>query len=484
MSIRTLISLIWFLLQIVPHAGAQSRVVDSVVTVTKVPLKYITSTKVKITTYTDRVTTKTIKTLTKLAKWEAKIKTLLEKASPATAAQLFADGSISFASMLAAAKAGQVSIAGYQAKYDAYQDQLTTQLNFVAAQQATLDKKFIQPISAAKTAINHLDSVEQVSAVMQQQIKARKQALVQAALQHLGKSKYLSKINKEAYYYAATLKNYKALFQEPGKFEATALAIIDKIPAFKQFFKQHSMLTNLFGNAANNGTGAVTANLAGLQTRAGVNQLIQGRIAAGGPNAAAQVSQNMQAAQAQLQQLKNEIFKNGGNGDVGELPDFKPNEQKSKTLKQRLVFGSNVQFGKPSRAANSQANIALSLGYKLNNNSEIGIGAAYQLGYGSIQRLRLRHEGIGLRSYIDLKLKKGFLISGGYELNYGNQFTSIRNLQQTAGWQQAGLLGIGKKLPIKNKFVKGTQFKLFYDMLHNQHAVPTQPFVFRVGYEF
>jgi hypothetical protein len=41
----------------------------------------------------------------------------------------------------------------------------------------------------------------------------------------LGRTKYLSKIDKDAYYYFETLKNYKELFQDKKKAEQTALNI-------------------------------------------------------------------------------------------------------------------------------------------------------------------------------------------------------------------------------------------------------------------
>ncbi|MBC7383685.1 MAG: hypothetical protein H7296_11955, partial [Bacteroidia bacterium] len=126
----------------------------------------------------------------------------------------------------------------------------------------------------------------------------------------------------------------------------------------------------------------------------------------------------------------------------------------------------------------------LSVGYKLNDKSTTGIGVAYKMGYGSIQNFKISHEGIGLRSFIDWKLKKQFFVSGGYEMNYNTVFTNLRSLQSSNEWQRSGLIGITKKIKIKTKYVKGTNLQLLYDVLHNNHVVPTQPIVFRVGYNF
>ncbi|MBC7422942.1 MAG: hypothetical protein H7334_05740, partial [Ferruginibacter sp.] len=245
--------------------------------------------------------------------------------------------------------------------------------------------------------------------------------------------------------------------------------------------KKNSALASLFGY---NTGGVGTQNLAGLQTRADVNSLIQGRIAQGGPNAAAIISQNMQQAKAEMQSLKDKIIKAGGGSSDTEIPNFKPNTQKTRTLKQRLELGSNFQFGRPTRFASSQADIGMSLGYKLNDKSTTGIGIAYKMGYGSINNLHISNEGIGLRSFIDWKLKKQFFVSGGYEMNHNTVFTSLRTLQSSLDWQSSGLIGLTKKIKVKTKYMKGTNFQILHDFLYKAHVVQTQPIIFRVGYNF
>jgi hypothetical protein len=91
-----------------------------------------------------------------------------------------------------------------------------------------------------------------------------------------------------------------------------------------------------------------SASLAGLQTRDQVTNLIQQQIASGGPNAMAEVKQNLQKAQAELNKLKDKILKMGGNSSSANIPDFKPNTQKTKTFAQRLEYGFNLQFDRSS----------------------------------------------------------------------------------------------------------------------------------------
>jgi hypothetical protein len=360
-----------------------------------------------------------------------------------------------------------------------------------------------------------LNEKEVETETVEKLISERKKELLTQAYKVLGKNKYISKMQQECFYYTETLKNYKEIFNDPSKAEAKAMELLGQIPAVKTFVQNNSMLAGLFGNPSPfGGVGGGSASLAGLQTRASVNNLIQGRIAAGGPNAAAQISQNIQAAQSELTKLKDKLIRStsgGGRGEVEEdgLPSFKKSEVKSKTFKQRLEIGSNFQFGKPNRFVSSQADVAMSVGYKLNDKSLVGIGLSYKLNYGSVSNFYVQHGGVGLRSFVDWKISSqrggtkggGFFLSGGYETNYNNSFKNFADLQNANGttgignsWLSSGLIGISKKISFsptsggtkggKTKWVKGTKLSLLYDFLYNSHVVPTQPVVFRVGYNF
>jgi hypothetical protein len=478
--------LILLLFSITQLCNAQA---DSVLlTLQQLPLKYISQVDSKIDKYTARITNKTEKTLTKLAKWESKIKTLLEKASPETAQRLFSNTTLSFATALEKYKNGEAILNNQRAKYNEYRDKLTTSINYLETQKEKLNTKLIQPLKTAKEKIKKLQEEEDATDEMEQFIKERKKLLIEQSIQYIGKSKYLQKINKEAWYYVETIKNYKEIFSDKQKAEQTAITLLNKIPAFTKFVQQNSMLAQLFGSpTASPPSGA--GGLAGLQTRASVNALIQNQIAAGGPNAQQQIMQNIQQAQSELNKLKDKVLKAGGGSGDMEIPDFKPKENKTKTFKQRLEFGSNFQFGKSNRLVPTTADIGLSLGYKLNNKSIVGIGASYKMGMGSIEHISITHRGIGLRSFIDWKLKKQFFISGGYEMNYLPKPFGSLQVSPTGGdlegaWQVAGLVGLSKKINIKTKWFKGTKLQLLYDMLANTHVPVSQPLVFRVGYNF
>ncbi len=452
---------------------------SSVSLASAIPQKYLKQVDTKIEKYSSRITSKTEKTLTKLSRWENHIRSLVQKVNPEAAQKLFANQDLTFTGLLQTLKAGEMIAANAQSQYNEYRDQLTTGLKYLQSGQGLIDSTIIKPAQALSSKLDSLNKDISQSEAIELFIKQRKRQLLDESVKYIGKSKYFQKINKEAYYYAETLKNYKEIFSDEKKAEATAKNILSRIPAFKKFMDKSSMLASIFNLPADYGS---AQSLVGLQTRSSVNAMIQDRLAAGGPNARAAVSQNLRQAQSQLTQLKDKYLKAGKGTTTDEIPDFKPNMQKTKTLMQRLEFGNNLQFSKANKAGLSVVDIALSVGYKINDKSVLGIGTSYKIGYGTIQHINLTHQGIGFRSFMDWKLKRNFFATGGFEANYSKYFQAFSNLHDIQKWQQAGLMGITKKAKIKTKYFKETKFQLLYDMLARSHTPVSQPVVFRLGY--
>ena len=228
--------------------------------------------------------------------------------------------------------------------------------------------------------------------------------------------------------------------------------------------------------------------MAGLQTRASVQQLLQQNIGAGGAGALQQVRDNVQGAQTELQKLKDRAKQLGGSSEEATLfADAagmkKPaNNQRSKTFLQRLELGGNIQFARPNGFVPTTGDIAATVAYKLNDKSSIGIGGGYKLGLGSIRRIRFTHEGVSLRSFADMKLKGQLFITAGYELNHFAQFRRMEGIGNLDWWQSSGLAGLTKKYKISKK--RGGNFQVLYDFLYNQHTPRSQPLLIRTGFSF
>jgi hypothetical protein len=272
------------------------------------------------------------------------------------------------------------------------------------------------------------------------------------------------------------------MLNHPDQLEQKALSLLDKLPAFQQFMKNNSQLAGLFNLPGNYGDAAA---LTGLQTRDQVNSLIQGQIASGGPGAAASLQSSLGSAEQGLDQYKDKLSQlGGGSGDIA-MPDFKPNGEKTKTFWKRLEYGTNLQSTRTNYYWPTMTAIGLSVGYKLSGTSMVGVGASYQIGWGTgINHIALSGQGAGLRSFIDIKIKSGFSATGGMEYNYTTPINSLQQIRSLSDWTQSGLIGVTKTLSVKNRFFKQTKLQLLWDFLSYQQVPKTEPVLFRVGYNF
>jgi hypothetical protein len=265
----------------------------------------------------------------------------------------------------------------------------------------------------------------------------------------------------------------KDLLKDPKKLELKALAILNKLPVFQSFMRQNSQLASLFQVPGNNSF----ENLTGLQTRATVQSLIQQNISASGPNASAQIQQYIGLAHNEIKKLKYKINEFGGGNSDLEIPNFKPNTQRSKTFWKRVEYSVDMQFSKiPMTTC-----VGLGVGYKLNDKSVIGIGISYKIGIGKLPHIAITNQGIELRSFMDWKIKKQLFVSGGYEMSHNTSFKNFDQLKDLNEWQVSSLFGISKKYRVSKK-VKG-EMKLLYDFLANTHQPVSQSLVFRMGYK-
>jgi hypothetical protein len=291
-----------------------------------------------------------------------------------------------------------------------------------------------------------------------------------------------------AYYYRAQVQSYKDMLNDPSRLEATALTVLDKVPAFQQFLSRNSFLAGLFAAPPGGGSaaGALPVNLGNLQTRSQVQGLIQQQIASGGPSAQAAVQQQMQAAQGQLsglQQQASRCTSSGSSSDMDLPPGFQPNTQKTKTFLKRLEYGVNVQFARSAYDFPATANLGLTLGYKINDKSTIGAGLAYTAGMGTgWDHIQFSNQALGLRSYMDWKIKKSYYVIGGYEENYMTAFSGIADLRDRNAWQPSALIGLERKYKISSKLQGNVQ--VLYDALYAREVPRGQAIRVRVGYNF
>lgn len=423
------------------------------------------------------------KYLHKLAKQERKLKRQLAKKDSAAANRLFANTDSTYQQLTNKFKNETGKVARLRNVYNGHLDSVTTSLNFLkddklagaAPEVAAKIKESLGKLEAVQGKFNQAEAVQQFLKQRQQYLKEQ--------LSKYGLAKTLAPLQKQVYYYRAQMDEYKKMWESPSQLEAKAIQLLSQTEVFRDFFNKNSQLASLFrlpGSSASP-VGGVLAT--GLQTRASLQQDLMQRFGSG-PNVQRALQQGMGEAQAQINQVKDQLNKlsSGGGRDVT-MPDFKPNNQKTKSFLQRLEYGTNVQTAKSNYYFPVTSDLGLSVGYKIDDKKIVGIGASYKMGWGKdIRHISISHQGLGLRSFVDLKIKGGFWISGGGELNYRSQFSTFSVLNDFSPWQKSALLGLKKKYQVRKKLKGNVQ--LLYDFLYKQQVPVTQPVVFRVGYNF
>ncbi|MBL7728459.1 MAG: hypothetical protein JNM68_12270, partial [Dinghuibacter sp.] len=439
-----------------------------------VPGKTIERINKKAEAYSQKIDRQTEKYLRRLEKQELKLQRKLAKLDSTKAAQLFSGTREKYTELKNKLK-GKTDGA-LKGVYVPNLDSMGISLKFLGENSEWLKGKtgklkgVTQQFDEMKGKLSATDDIRQY-------IKDRKQ-LLKDVLNENGLGKHLKKFSKEGYYYAKQVQEYKEAWKDPAKMERKLLDLLNKLPAFKKFAQENSQIAGLFGVPAGYGT---AQSLAGLQTRAAVNAQIRTQIAAGGPNAAQTIQQNLQQAQGQLNQLKDKLNKLGGNSSSVDIPDFVPNSQRTKSFWQRIEIKTDLQTNRGSRFLPNTADIAAGFAFKIDDKKQIGSQLVYKAGLGNgFNNIKLTHQGIGYRFYTDLKLKGSFWISAGYENNYFATFKNFRELEGVSNWQTCALAGLSKKWKLKKK---SGEMKILYDFLWNQKP-GGQRVVWRTGFNF
>lgn len=484
---------------------------DSVGVVIELPDKYIRSVDVKIRTVDMQITRQSEKYVNSLSKQEEKLRKQLAKIDSSKAAELFGDAKKTYENLAqklnnTTGKFDKLTSGEYMAGLDSLQGSLAFLKD--AANIVSKTKDIRQKLGSSLNQVNQLQNKLKEAADIQSYLQQRQEQLKQllSTYTNLPKSvsKCFGKYQQDVFYYSQQLKEYKELLNDPDKLVSKILSTLQTIPAFSKFFSKYSMLASLFPTPENYGSPQA---LAGLQTRADVQQLMQQQLAipaTNGANAnpAAYLQQQMQQAQGELSRLKDKLGQlgiNGGGSSDMAMPDFKPNNQKTKSFLKRIEIGTNFQTQRATNYFPTTTDFAITAGYKLTDKSIAGIGLSGKMGWGkNWKQIRVTGEGIGLRAYADWKAPDLFKTNSrfvaslwftvGAEMNYTRTVESLAVFKNYSNWNKSALAGLTKKYSMnsplkKGKKVQGTM-QVLYDFLHKQHVPPTPAFVWRVGYNF
>ena len=392
----------------------------------------------------------------------------------------------------------------FKGQYFARFDSLETLFKFALPKTGNLAilKDAEDQIQRLKAELALLDDCEKWLANREQQWK---QLLTANPLEKLQLPKAFGKWQEEALAYKMQVDHYKETIKDPQKIETEALKLLNKLPAFREFMSKNSELARLFGPpGGSSGTGLPQGTpIPGLQTRQSLAQELQNRFGANALQSGGALQQQLQNGMDQLSQqqsLTNPIqeiqetlsemghpspHRRGEGGEVT-LTQQENAALKSKTFKERLEFGWNMQNAMRMQDFPAIRDVGLSLGYKMNPRSVIGIGVAYKFALGeSWKHIDWTHEGVGLRSFLDWrisaagsKLLQNFWITGGFEMNYWSRIATDVRWRDMA-WEKSGLVGVTKVQEVKNRKIK---IQFLYPLVNNSSNIDINQMIFRISF--
>jgi hypothetical protein len=468
---------------------AQDGAVTTTDKVISFPSKFFSRIQGKTADLDKQLTAQTEKYLAKMARREERLKKKLYKIDSTAAKNLFANSAQQYAALGQKLKTDTGSrTQSFSGEYQPYTDSLRGTLGFLQQNPSasSLSPKMQGELQSSASQLQALQAKMQDADQIKAYIQQRKQAIGQYISQHANLAGVLGSqyqgLKQDQLYYSMQVQQYKDMLNNPDALEQKALSLLNQLPAFQSFMKNNGQLAGLFNLPANYGSPQA---LVGLQTRDQVNSLIQGQVAAGGAGGTAALQSNLQSAESQLDGFKDKLTKLGsGSGDI-DMPDFKPNDQKTKTFWKRLEYGTNFQTTRNNYYFPTVTDLGVSVGYRLSSVSTIGIGASYKLGWGNgIQHIALSSNGASLRSFIDVKIKGSLSITGGLEYNYTTPFSSYQQIRQLQYWSKSGLIGLCKTVSVKSRVFKKTKLNLLWDFLSYSQVPKNKAIIFRIGYDF
>ena len=276
---------------------------------------------------------------------------------------------------------------------------------------------------------------------------------------------------------------YKEMLRNRNKAERKVAEVLRNSEPFKAFMSKHSYLSGIFAAPLSLGDPVGSTFLTGLLTRTQIQNYLIGRTPTASGSPQALIQSTLSASQSEISALTKKIADLGNNSPDFSLPaGYQPASKKTDLLN-RFEVSASFQNSKPNALFPVSSEIGFSVGFKPITKIIIGMGAAGRLGWGSdIRHIHLTGQGLGLRSFTDVRVHKKIFLSGGYEQNYYSEIKKIAQLKHLSGWKPSALAGLSKKYSMGSK--RKGEMKFLYDFLARYRMPTTSPFLYRIGFNF
>lgn len=358
-------------------------------------------------------------------------------------------------------------------------DSLSTSLRFLEGLPGMADHPAVlKTLSKQRLLNSRLQQQLDLGAGLKLRLELKTQQLLQEKYPASVK-KPLRAIRKEVATYQQQWQNFQLRMEDSRQWINRLISLARTTSGFQRFFREHSALADLFPTAA--GPDSSYSSPSGLQSRYALKKLMEDRLGEQHGSPYNRLLQQIPSVQQQLHSMDVAIPALPAENMLNHRERvIAVNRQKGKSFGQRLELNVNIQQTKARLSLPVLSDVAASVGYRLDDKRVIGIGLAYRMGLGNGWRnLRLSHEGLGFRSYLDWKLIGSVWLTGGYEQNYFSSFARENTGRSDLAWQGSPLLGVSKLVKLDRGPVKKARFQLLLDLGHKEQR---PLFLFRVHY--
>ena len=317
------------------------------------------------------------KYLSRLVKRERKLEAILARKDSVMSFDLFGDFESKYKAVLAEKFRSNHASEIYNAPFDSLLNVMKF-LNGGVSNNLKSPQLLKETIESLNVLEGNLAQAQDISKFLDNRRK-----LLEEQFHKFGLSNKLKKYRKDIAYYNAQANEYNEIIKNPDLLERKILEKVSGLPAFQSFFANNSQIASLFVLPGKNSVGEGGPEgkaLQGIQNRSSVYAALNEKAGTPGVNPGSEIQGKIDEAQNQVQNLKNKLASlmegsvSNGNPEMQNSP--KINDQRSKSLGKRIIWGFNLQSQRARSFFPSRSDIGIFAGYKLTDNLNAGIGGS------------------------------------------------------------------------------------------------------------
>ena len=283
--------------------------------------------------------------------------------------------------------------------------------------------------------------------------------------EHPEYGKYLSKMEKERYYYTAQINEYRKPLRDPDVLDEKLMTALRRDPRFGDFL---ATLPDKKQNPEK------------MQPRQMVQKMMKSQAAAIDPDPDKLLQEAKGKGVNLLGDLSHQANSFGNLDNAAQMPKFTPNPYKTKSFWQRIDVGFNLQFDNRTRSLPSTGIAGAQASFNFDPKLSAGVLANYRFGMGDIKNIHFSHAGAGYGVFANYKIWKNLGVQAGYERNWRAEM-EMNEIRHPEVWTSSTLVGLTYEYGIGKK--AKASVGVFFDALYKQHTPETNAVLWRMGWK-